>query len=481
MRYKPTIGLEIHIEPKTRSKMFCGCPNDSGECQPNKNVCPICLGHPGAMPVANIEAIKSVIRFGLALNGSIADRSIFDRKSYFYPDLPKGYQISQYEHPFVSGGGLLGVRIKRVHLEEDAGKLVHGTDGKTFIDFNRGGVPLMELVTEPDIASGEQAVRFAKELQLILRYLGISNADMEKGEMRLEANISVRPEQAEKLGTKVEVKNLNSFKSLNDAINHEIERQEKVLEGGEKVTQETRGWDAVAGETFSQRSKEGAEDYRYLPEPDLPPVDIVSGELINLEELRTSIPELPDEKRKRFAGEYGLTEAQAGSLVEDRALAEYFEETASEILAETGGDTLSKALIAAANYILTDLRSILNEKGLSVKESAVTPENMADLSILIASGDLSSRMAKDVLSEMAVSGADPRVVIEQKGMKQISDESVVLSAVSEIIAANEKVVADYKSGKTNALQFLFGQAMAKLKGQGNPAVIRKVLEEELAK
>lgn len=481
MRYKPTIGLEIHIEPRTKSKMFCGCLNDSSETRPNKNVCPICLGHPGAMPVANIEAIKSVIRLGLALKGNIAERAIFDRKSYFYPDLPKGYQISQYEHPFVSGGALLGVRIRRIHLEEDAGKLIHGDGGKTLVDFNRGGVPLMELVTEPDIESGESAVLFAKELQLILRYLGISNADMEKGEMRLEANISVRPEDREEFGTKVEVKNLNSFKSLNDAINYELRRQEEAILGGEKIIQETRGWDAVAGETFSQRSKEEAQDYRYLPEPDLPLVNVSSGDLINLEELRISIPELPDEKRKRFSEEYGLNEIQAGSIIEDRALAEYFEETASEILAETGGETMTKALLSAANYILTDLRAILNEKGLSLRDGGVTPENMADLSVLIASGELSSRMAKDVLSEMADTGADPRLIINKRGMKQVFDEGAVREVVLEVISANEKVAADYKSGKMNALQFLLGQTMAKMKGQGNPAVIRKVLEEELAK
>lgn len=481
MRYVPTIGLEIHIEPKTKSKMFCDCPNDSGELRPNKNVCPICLGHPGAMPVANIEAIKSVIRLGLALKGRVADWAIFDRKSYFYPDLPKGYQISQYEHPFVSGGELLGVRVRRVHLEEDAGKLIHGDQGKTYVDFNRAGVPLMELVTEPDVKDGEHAVKFAKEFQLILRYLGISNADMERGEMRLEANISIRPEGKNELGTKVEVKNLNSFKSLGDAINHELKRQEGILDSGGIVNQETRGWDAVKGATFSQRSKEEAQDYRYIPEPDLPLVNIASGDIIDLSELTVSIPELPEEKRRRFSEEFRLSELQSSSMVEDRFLAEYFEETASEILAETGGETMTKALVSAANYILTDLRSILNEKGLSVKKSLVTPENMADLAILIARGDLSSRMAKDVLVQMAESGADPRAIIEERGMRQVSDERAILASVSESIAANPKVVADYKSGKTNALQFLFGQVMAKLKGQGNPDVIRKVLEEELTK
>ena len=339
----------------------------------------------------------------------------------------------------------------------------------------------MELVTEPDIESGESAVHFAKELQLILRHLGISNADMEKGEMRLEANISVRPEDQEEFGTKVEVKNLNSFKSLNDAINYELRRQEKAILGGEKIIQETRGWDAIAGETFSQRSKEEAQDYRYLPEPDLPLINVASGDLINLEELRISIPELPEEKRKRFSEEYGLNEIQAGSIVEDRMLAEYFEETASEILAETGGETMTKALLSAANYILTDLRAILNEKGLSVGDSGITPENMADLSVLIASGELSSRMAKDVLLEMADTGADPRLIINRRGMKQVFDEGAVREVVLEVVSANEKVVADYKSGKMNALQFLLGQTMTKMKGQGNPEVIRKILEEELVK
>ncbi len=479
MRYIPTIGLEIHIEPKTKSKMFCGCPNESGETQPNKNTCPICLGHPGAMPVANIEAIKSVIKLGMALEGKIADKSIFDRKSYFYPDLPKGYQISQYEHPFVLGGELLGVKLRRIHLEEDAGKLVHGENGKTYVDFNRGGVALIELVTEPDVKDGDHAVRFAKELQLILRYLGISNADMEKGEMRLEANISIRPDGETKLGTKVEVKNLNSFKSLHDAIDFEIKRQEEAILNGERIIQETRGWDAIKNITFSQRSKEEAQDYRYLSEPDLPPIDLISGDLIDLASLRISIPELPESKRRRFVSEYNVTFDQSSLLVEDRKMAEYFEETVSEIMSEIQHDAINRAIATAANYILTDLKAVLNNKGLTLEDNKATPENMADLASMIINNDITSRMAKDIMEDLVMTDMDPKMIMEKKGMKQVSDEGSILPIIKEVITNNEKVVADYKSGKTNAIQFLFGQAMKQLKGQGNPDVIRKILEEEL--
>ncbi len=481
MRYIPTIGLEIHIEPKTKSKMFCDCPNDSGETQANRNTCPICLGHPGAMPVANLEAIKSVIRFGLALGGKIAEKAIFDRKSYFYPDLPKGYQISQYEHPFVEHGELLGVHITRVHLEEDAGKLVHGDNGKTFVDFNRGGVPLMELVTDPDVKDGDHAVRFAKELQMILRYLGISNADMEKGEMRLEANISIRPEGQEKLGTKVEVKNLNSFKSLHDAIDYEIKRQEEVILSGERIIQETRGWDAINNVTFSQRSKEGAQDYRYLPEPDLPPVDLTTDEIINLAALRASIPELPESKRRRFESEYGISFEQAALLVEDKQFAEYFEEIISEIEEDIDAKEFKRAITTAANYVLTDLKAVLNNKGMSLADNKATPENMADLAIMIIGGELTSRMAKDIMEDLVTTDMDPRAIMEKRGMKQVSDAGSLLPVIQGIVANNPKAVSDYKSGKTNASQFLFGLAMKELKGQGNPDAIRKILEEELNK
>ncbi len=473
------------MEPKTASKMFCGCANDSAETRPNYNVCPICLGHPGTMPFPNIEAIKAIIRLGLALKGEIPSKSNFDRKSYFYPDLPKGYQISQYDHPFVIGGELAGVKITRIHLEEDAGKLIHDAKGETLVDYNRAGVPLIELVTEPDITSAEQASEFTRELQLVLRYLGITNADMEKGEMRLEANISVRPEGAEKLGTKTEVKNLNSFRFMREAIDYEIKRQIEVIENGGKITQETRGWDNVKGETYSQRSKEEAHDYRYLPEPDMPPIDIDKSEEINMEELKASIPEMPANKRRRFAEEYSISEKNAMELSENKELASYFESTVSELAEETNDDwnelKRAEATKITANYILSDLRGMMNETGKTLFEIKISPENMADLAVLIAKGELSSRMAKDILKEMSETGLDPRDIMEKKGMKQVSDDSVIRSAIGEVMIAFPDAVADYKKGKQNALQYLFGQSMIRLKGQGNPEAIKKILQEELDK
>src|SRR3989344_4575304 len=326
--YKPTIGLEIHAELKTESKMFCGCPNKSDETEPNKNTCPVCLGHPGVLPTINREAVRSVIKLGLAVGGTIPPKAKFDRKNYFYPDLPKGYQISQYDEPLVLGGLLKGVRIRRVHLEEDTGTLVHDDkENISLVSYNRSSAPLMELVTEPDITSGEQAAEFAMELQRILRYLNVSNADMEKGEMRVEANISVSKDK--NLGTKVEVKNLNSFRSVRDAITHELKRQVEAIESGEKIRQETRGWNEVSRLTKSQRFKEEAHDYRYLPEPDLPPLIHDQKEL---EELKREIPELPETKRKRFMEEFKLNEEQAneiGSRVAKDVLVKVF---------ETGGD-----------------------------------------------------------------------------------------------------------------------------------------------
>ena len=482
MKYIPTIGLEVHAELKTATKMFCRCPNISDEKSPNQNVCPICLGHPGTMPSANIEAIKAILKLGMALGGEIPAMSQFDRKSYFYPDLPKGYQISQYEHPFVKGGELAGIKLRRIHLEEDAGKLMHLPAGETLCDYNRAGVPLMELVTEPDIQSGEEAVKFTKELQLVLRYLGISSADMEKGEMRLEANISVRPANVSQLGVKVEVKNLNSFSFMIKAIDYEIKRQIEAIEKGENIIQETRGWDNAQLITFSQRSKEQAHDYRYLPEPDIPLYDLTDKSFINFDELRASIPEMPVDKRKRFMKEFGVTEAAAVVFVEDRLLAEYYEETASEIMAENIVEVEKRrGLQIAANYIIADTRGVINSIGINISafKERVTPENMADLIILIIKGELSSRMAKDMLLEMYQSGADPRKIITEKGITQVTDEVIIIEAIKEVITANPKAVADYHKGKENAFQFLFGQTMLKLKGQGSPEAIRGSLKKRL--
>ena len=470
-KYEPTIGLEIHAELKTAAKMFCECLNDPNEKHPNSNVCPICAGHPGTLPTINKKAAESVLKIGMALNGDIPQFSKFDRKNYFYPDLPKGYQISQYDLPLIFGGVLRGVSLRRIHLEEDTGRLIHSEDGKnSLVDFNRASVPLMELVTEPDIKNADQAVEFAKELQLILRYLGISDADMEKGQMRVEANISVRKE-GEAMGTKVEVKNINSFKAVHDAIEYETKRQEEALRDGKKIVQETRGWDDNKKETVSQRLKEEAHDYRYFPEPDLPMMDIGK---FDLKSFKSSIPEMPHEKRVRFAKEYGLNPEQAELLVIGRDLAEYFEETISE-LAEEDGSKLPEKIILAFNYLTSDLRGLMVSKGISFLELKISPEDFSDLIQIISSGKVSSRGAKDILIKMAETGLDPRKILEQENLSQISDESQLRPTAEKVIAENPAAAADYKNGKSNALQFLVGKSMSALKGKGNPAALQKIL------
>ena len=653
MKYVPTIGLEIHAELKTQTKMFCDClsagggsasgGNDPQERHPNINVCPICLGHPGTLPVINKQAVEAVLKVGMALNGDIPAHSKFDRKNYFYPDLPKGYQISQYDLPLVFGGMLKGVRLRRIHLEEDAGRLIHSAplsngsrmnsnesrifekdsiklekDSRaSYVDFNRAGVPLMELVTEPDIKSAEQAVEFAKELQLILRYLEVSDADMEKGQMRVEANISLSnpsriesnesrivlkddsydlmgqlfevqnklgpiykeknyqdaieevlkrdqiPYEREKLiklkfenlevsdffadfvinnkillevkakpfitnddirqtsryikslelplgivanfkkqkleyrrvvnpafekdsssfeensrnelGTKVEVKNINSFKAVHDAIEYEIKRQAELLDKGEKIHQETRGWDDVHFKTVSQRSKEEAHDYRYFPEPDLPPLDLSK---FDLTAIKASIPELPQEKRVRFAKEFNLKPEQIEILIADREMANFFEESISELETEDK-ENLRKETELILNYLTSDLRGVMAEQGIDFRENKLTPENFADLIELISHGKISSRTAKDLLREMADKGGDPNTLLQEKGLEQISDERELAAVVKKIIEANPAAVSDYKKGKETALQFLVGKAMGELKGKGNPAILQKLFKEAL--
>lgn len=483
MNYIPTIGLEVHAELKTKSKMFCDSPNDPLEQHPNVNICPICMGHPGTLPVANTEAIKLVQKVGLALGSTIAEYSKFDRKNYFYPDLPKGFQISQYDLPFCKGGSLYingrDIGITRIHLEEDTGKLLHPA-GKDYslVDFNRAGVPLMELVTEPDITSGEEARMFAQELQLILRYLGASNADMEKGQMRVEANVSVRLKEQDKLGTKVEVKNLNSFRSVERAIAFEIERQTKLLEGGESVIQETRGWDDEKGQTFSQREKEQAHDYRYFPEPDLPPLRFTKEEI---EALKAQLPELPWQRRERLAKEYGLGEKEIEIFVQDKDMGEYFEKVVSELGPDLARDRLQKLIKLSANYILTDLMGLLKGASVQGEDFLITPENFAELMLLIEKGEISSPIAKQVLKEMFVKGSDPSQIIAEKGLIQMSDKAAIQKIAEEIIAKNPKAVADYKKGKVTALQFLIGQLMSKTRGTVNPDFANRVLRELLTK
>jgi len=482
MKYIPTIGLEIHAELKTASKMFCSSANDPLEQHPNVNVCPICMGHPGTLPVANRAAIKKVQKVGLALGSELATFSKFDRKNYFYPDLPKGYQISQYDLPFCSGGNLelspeKTVRITRIHLEEDTGRLVHSTEEEaSLVDFNRAGVPLLELVTEPDIETGEQARKFAQELQMLLRYLGASDADMEKGQMRVEANISVRPEGTKTLGTKVEVKNLNSFRSVERAIAFETERQSTVLDEKKKVVQETRGWDDAKGETFSQREKEEAHDYRYFPEPDLPPFRFTKKEF---QELRSELPELPWQRRERFTREYSLKDKEAEQFVQFKDIGEYFEKVVSELGPDLKADRLKKLTSLSANYILSDLMGLLRGVSVQGEDFLITPENFAELVLLIEEGKVSSAAAKQVLKEMFATGGDPSQIIEEKGLAQVSDTGSLESIAKEVIAQNPKAVEDYNKGKENALQFLVGKLMAASKGSANPGVAREVLERQL--
>jgi aspartyl-tRNA(Asn)/glutamyl-tRNA(Gln) amidotransferase subunit B len=486
MEYKPTIGLEVHAELKTKTKMFCDCPNNPEAEQPNSNVCPICLGHPGTLPVINKRAIEAIIKIGLAIDGGVNEIFKFDRKNYFYPDLPKAYQISQFDMPIIKGGSLdissrLGskkiVKINRVHLEEDAAKLMHATDNKkeiSLVDFNRGGVPLMELVSEPDIHSAEEATAYAKELQLILRYLGISDADLEKGQMRADANISISKDK--KLGAKVEIKNLNSFRAIEQAINYEIKRQKEVLTGGDKIKQETRGWNDAKQITESQRSKEESHDYRYFPEPDLPSL---TKDGFDVEKLKLEIPELPNDKRKRFSDQYKLSAEQMNVLIEDKEMSDYFEQSVSELESDDKENINQDKVKLLLNYLTSDLRGLLISQKKNFEQSKITSENFADLIDMIFKKEITSRVAKDLLVKMMDSGLDPRALVEQEGLGQVSDELELVLIVKKIIDENPTAVADYKKGKTNALQFLVGKAMAILRGRGNPEVLRSLLEKKL--
>jgi aspartyl-tRNA(Asn)/glutamyl-tRNA(Gln) amidotransferase subunit B len=463
MDFRPTIGLEVHAELKTATKMFCSCKNDPDEIRPNVNVCPICLAHPGTLPAINREAVRHVLRVGTAVGGELADFTEFDRKSYFYPDIPKGYQISQYEHPLVSGGELAGVKITRVHLEEDTARSTH-TRNKSLVDFNRAGIPLMELVTEPVIHDAETAGSFARELQLLLRTLGAGEANLEKGEMRIEANISVSNDP-EKLGTKVEVKNINSFRSVERAIAYEIARQTKLIQGGEKVLQETRGWNEVKQETFSQRLKEGSADYRYFPEPDLPKLVLSEVAEFSPEVLRSSLPELPSERRTRYAAMFRLKKSDIDFLASpERSV--FFDAIAGEL------ENDAELVALGANYFISDLAG---------EAGAIEPASFAKLIRMIRAAELSSRGAKDVLTVMRDQGGDPRAIAKKKGVLQVHDTEALRQAVLGVIEAHASVVADYKAGKEAALQFLVGQAMKVTKGSGNPALLHDLFVEELKK
>lgn len=464
MKYTATIGLEVHAELKTVSKMFCGCKNAPHDSEPNAHTCPVCLAHPGTLPVPNEQAIKKVLLFGKSVGATPATFTEFDRKNYFYPDIPKAYQISQYAYPFLSGGQLAGVTLTRVHLEEDTARSSHDKGDFSLVDFNRAGVPLMELVTEPVIHDAQTAGAFARELQLMLRTLDISDANMERGEMRVEANISVSTE-ADKLGTKVEVKNLNSFRSVEGAIAFEIDRQIELLEKGGEVVQETRGWDEVKLRTFTQRAKETAKDYRYFPDPDIPKIEV------NESLLSEIMPKLPNEKRELYKN-LGLPSNQIELIIAHRAIDKIFAEL-TEMEAVIGADELK----LAANYLTSDVLSLI---GLQTKELPLKSTDFAELLKMITGNEINSRIAKDILAQLiSGSGQTPREIATSQNLLQVSDVAALDGVVNEIIETNKSVVDEYKAGKEASIQFLVGQGMKATKGSANPKMLLDAFKKAL--
>lgn len=469
--YKTTIGLEVHAELNTKSKMFCGCENNPHDGEANTYICPVCLAHPGSLPVPNEEAIAMVLMFGEAVNAKRATYSEFDRKNYFYPDIPKAYQISQYAFPFLTGGSINGIELTRVHLEEDTARSQHEHDGVSLVDFNRAGVPLMELVTEPVIHDAETAGKFAKELQLLLKTLKISNAQMEKGEMRVEANISVST--TDELGTKVEVKNLNSFRSVEGAIAYEVERQIELLESGGEVAQETRGWDEVKLKTFTQRTKETAKDYRYFPDPDIPKIDVPSHTYFDKARLSEIIPELPSNKRVNY-NNIGLPSNQIELLISSSQIDGIF----SELYKKFGKDG-SDVLKTAANYLASD---VLAELGSDTEKSiTLSTDNFAELMKMVSDSSVNSRVAKDLLKELLFNNESPLKIAKERGLMQSTDPATLLPFIAEVMAENPAVVAEYLAGKEASVQFLVGQAMKKTRGAANPALLLELLKENLEK
>jgi len=486
MEYEPVIGLEVHAQLLTRSKMYCACRADYQRAPPNTFVCPVCLGTPGVLPVINKRAVEFTIMTGLALNCIIARHTKFDRKNYPYPDLMKGFQISQYDNPISSGGWLelevngerRRVGITRVHLEEDVAKLTHVRDaaGETYslVDVNRAGVPLMEIVGEPDIRSPEEARQYLVKLRTILRYLGVSTGNMEEGSFRCDANVSVRPKGGQRSSSKVEVKNMNSFRAVYLALEHEVERQIRVLEDGGRVAQETRGWVESQGVTVSQRTKEYAHDYRYFPEPDLPPLEIAPAWV---EEIRSHLPELPDARRDRFVHQYGLPVYDASVLTASREVAEFFEEVVEAERLE--GEALPNRAKAAANWMLGEVSHLLHDRGQELKESKLKPVHLDELICLVDKGTISTTMAKTVLEEAFDTGKSPSEVVEARGYTQITDSSVLEEAVEEALTHDPKAVADYLGGKETAMRFLVGQVMRITRGKANPKLANELVKEKL--
>jgi aspartyl-tRNA(Asn)/glutamyl-tRNA(Gln) amidotransferase subunit B len=474
-RYEAVIGMEVHAQILTASKMFCGCSADYAAAPPNTHVCPVCLAMPGVLPVINRRAVEQTVRTGLALNCQISPVAVFARKNYIYPDLPKGYQISQYELPLCHDGWLTieladgqqrRIGIRRVHLEEDTGKLMH-VDGYSLIDFNRAGVPLLEIVSEPDIRSAEEAYAYVVRLRQILRYLGVSSGDMEKGAMRCEVNVSVRPIGSTQFGTKVEIKNLNSFRAVRLSLEYEIHRQIALLEKGEVVEQVTVGWDEARGCTVVQRTKESAHDYRYFPEPDLPPLELNPAWI---EMLRTSLPELPLARRDRLMSTYGLSRQEANLLTEEQAIADFFEAAAQAYPGEPR---------AMAHWIIGELFRLLNTAGIEITAARVTPVALAELQTLVDRGTINLNTAKHVLNIMFQTGQTAVAIVQAEGLAQVSDQDALAAVITRVLAEHPEEVARYKAGKATVLSWLMGQVMQATRGQANPQVVRRLLQQAL--
>lgn len=480
--YEIVIGLEVHVELSTKSKAFCGCPTQFGA-EPNTNICPVCLGLPGALPVINKEMVYRAIKAGLALNCNIARYSKFDRKNYYYPDLPKAYQISQYDMPIASNGYLEIIKkdgsakrigIKRLHMEEDAGKLLHltktgqiGDAESSLVDYNRAGVPLIEIVSEPDINSSEEAYLYLSTLKSIMRYIDVSNCNMEEGSLRCDANISVRKKGDKKLGVKVEIKNMNSFKNVQKALDYEAKRQIKLLKENGEIIQETRLWDANKEMTFPMRSKEESHDYRYFPEPDLPPIEI-SNEII--EKIKKEIPELPQEKFKRFIKEYNLPEYDASVLIADKEISIFYEEAVK----------ISKDSKLTSNWIMTELLRKMNENNIEdLSKIKITAQNLGKLILLIKNGTISGKIAKTVFDEMFKSGAEPEKIVKEKGLTQITDTKEIEAIIDKVLNENQNLVAEIKAGKEKALGFLVGQIMKESRGKANPQMVNQILRKKI--
>ncbi len=491
MKLEAVIGLEIHVQLNTKSKMFCSCPNIFGDVEPNTAVCPICLGHPGTLPVPNKQAIEWTQKTGMALGCDIATDSKFDRKSYFYPDLPKGYQISQYDKPFCQHGKVeilvedekRTIGITRIHLEEDAAKNTHPRGANyTLVDYNRAGTPLMEIVSEPDIRSPQEAKIFLQELQRIVRSIGVSDADMEKGQMRCDANISLREVGSTELHPKTEVKNINSFKFVEKALEYEIERQTKLWEEGTIPNHATRGWKSDTGKTVEQRTKEEAADYRYFPDPDITPFEFTEDVL---QEVRATLSELPQEKRERFMKQYGVSSEHAEILTSEKTLGYLFEDTVSEIQqadkerVDVSSEQVANLVRLAATTILREVRDIVRTEKLTYEDLKITPENLAEVIILVHEGKMNRNAVQKVLEEMQKTGGDPDAILQNLGLEQVSVEGDLEQYIDAVISENAEIVEKIRSGKGSAIQFLMGQVMAKSGGKANPAVVVAMLKKKI--